>query len=97
MRILHPCIHYPGSNPGKNPVSLLCTSWYTHCTVHTCTYMYVHVTLFDLHSYRLKQELDALVKDECQSYHKVLGTFTFKFHEPPTHPNCVAWLGGKYM
>lgn len=45
-------------------------------------------------NYRLKQELESLMKDECQSYHKSLGTFTFKFHEPPTHPNCVAWLGG---
>ncbi len=46
-------------------------------------------------SFRLKQELETLMKDECQSYHKSLGTFTFKFHEPPTHPNCVAWLGGE--
>lgn len=46
-------------------------------------------------SYRLKQELEALMKDECQSYHKSLGTFNFKFHEAPTHPNCIAWLGGK--
>ena len=49
------------------------------------------------YSYRLKQELEALMKDECQSYHKSLGTFSFKFHEPPTHPNCVAWLGGEWQ
>ena len=53
-----------------------------------------NVTCMYIHSYRLKQELDFLMKDECQSYHKDLGKFLFKFHEPPTHPNCVAWLGG---
>ncbi|XP_064403318.1 actin-related protein 10-like [Halichondria panicea] len=44
-------------------------------------------------NYRLKQELEALVGDQCQRYHSSLGALSFKFHDPPSHPNCVAWCG----
>lgn len=44
--------------------------------------------------YRLKQELETLVKDKCQKYCSSLEALAFRFHEPPAHANTVAWLGG---
>ena len=62
-----------------------------------CRLILILFNVHTLNSYRLKQELEELMKDECRSYHDHLGKFTLKFHEPPTQPNCIAWLGGKLM
>lgn len=64
--------------------------------VYCCTLCYCEFTLEILfvYSYRLKEELEGLIKDQCLRYHATLGSLSFKFHEPPAHPNCAAWLGG---
>ena len=67
-----------------------------NCVVSTMLLAKVTVPLFpSILSYRLKEELEALVKDKCQKYNSVLGALQFKFHVPPAHTSTVAWVGGK--
>lgn len=44
-------------------------------------------------NYRMKQELESLAVDQCQKYHSSLKALQFKFHQPPSHLNSVAWCG----